>query len=77
MNKNYCLHTSEKLSGATSWIGTFRDLRTKEWVVAWFNPNDGKIEFESDKIDIISPPFSNRGIAAVFEMGFKTGWERA
>lgn len=77
MNK-YSLIQSEQLSGADSHLGVFRRISPipkGKYFVAWHTP--GKIEVEESEIDIISPDFSDRGTAAIFELGFKSGWERA
>lgn len=76
MNK-YSLIQSEQLPDAVSSLGVFRQIAPIQgkYVVAWHIP--GKIEVEESEIGIISPVFSDRGTAAIFELGFKSGWERA
>lgn len=76
MNKYYLIQ-SEQLSGAVSYLGVFRQTSPIQgkYVIAWHTP--GVIEVEESEIVIVSPVFSDRGTAAIFELGFKSGWERA
>ncbi len=76
MNK-FRLISQSKAHNHVRLLGIFRQEQPIQgkYLVGLFS--DNKVEFEESEIKALSPLFSSRGEAAIFELGYLTACDRA